>query len=160
MGTLTTRSLRAKTRSFSNNCRGWNKFKTVFSLLYKTKSNTATFLSEPALPSNTAASGLDRNIAVFDVVLYNSEKTVWNLFHPQWSGSRQMWKSHSRRQKWQSINAKPFVNCNTTSKEEKDALFMRQMPGQRCRLAPLHKERSLWRYVLLGSLQADCYIPG
>ena len=27
-------------------------------------------------------SGLERNIAVFDVLLYNSEKTVWNLFHP------------------------------------------------------------------------------
>ena len=24
----------------------------------------------------------DQNIAVFDVLLYNSEKTVWNLFHP------------------------------------------------------------------------------
>ena len=24
----------------------------------------------------------DRNIAVFDVVLCNSEKIVWNLFHP------------------------------------------------------------------------------
>lgn len=113
------------------------------------------------------------------------------MLHYQ-SGSRQMWNSHSRRQKWQSINAKPFINCNTSSKEEslialklystaviaatgdcrpsptrnkyrhcgKDALVMRQMPGQGCRVAPLHKERSLWSYVLLGSLQAGCYIPG
>ena len=35
MGTPTTRSLRAKTGSFSNNYRGWNKFQTVFSLLLK-----------------------------------------------------------------------------------------------------------------------------
>ena len=35
MGTPTTQSLRAKTGSFSNNCRGWNKFQTVFSLLLK-----------------------------------------------------------------------------------------------------------------------------
>ena len=45
MGTPTTQSLRVKTGSFSNNYRGWNKFQTVFSLLHKTTSNTATFRS-------------------------------------------------------------------------------------------------------------------
>jgi len=49
MGTPTTRSLRAKTGSVNNNYRGWNKFQTVFSLLYKTTSNTATFRSKPDL---------------------------------------------------------------------------------------------------------------
>jgi len=46
MGTPTARSLRAKTGSFSNNYRGWNKFQTIFSLLHKTTSNIATFRSE------------------------------------------------------------------------------------------------------------------
>jgi len=60
MGTPTTRSLRAKTGSFSNNYRGWNKFQTVFSLLHKTTSNTATFRSEPDLLQATLHKSLQQ----------------------------------------------------------------------------------------------------
>ena len=49
MGTPTTQSIREKTGSFSNNYRGWNKFQTAFSLLYKTTPNIAMFRSEPDL---------------------------------------------------------------------------------------------------------------
>jgi len=52
METPTTRSLRAKTGSLNNNYyTGWNKFQTVFLLLYKTTSKCSN-VSVPTGPSS------------------------------------------------------------------------------------------------------------
>ena len=66
MGTPTTRSLRAKTGSLNDNYRVWNKFQTVFLLLYNTTSKLH-----------------------FDVVLYNSKK--FGLGEPEVLTSKKFW---------------------------------------------------------------------
>ena len=68
MGTPTTQSLRAKTGCFSNDYRGWNKFQTIFSLLHKTTSNTATFRSEPDILQATVHKSVQQWLA--EMLLY------------------------------------------------------------------------------------------